>query len=131
MAKRKGNRSVPVQIALGSAADLLCMAALTAAASALVLGGVIGQGRIGTAALCANALAVFLGSLIAARGFSQKKLLLTLASAGGYVLLLLFGNLLFFGAPPTKALHLIGPALGAALLAALLANRRPKGRRRR
>ena len=79
MARKKGARSVPAQLAIGSAADLGFLLVLTAIASALVLSGVIGQGSIPTASLCANALAAFAGSLIAARGFSQRRLLSTLA----------------------------------------------------
>ena len=131
MGKKKSVRSVPVQIAIGSAADLCCMLALTAIMAGLVLGGAIGQGSIRTAALCANALAVFLGSLLAAKGFSQRRLPMTLASVGGYLLLLLLGNLLFVGAAPTGALAVCLPSIGAAILAALLASRKPRPRRRR
>lgn len=131
MAKKKVRRSMPVQIALGSVLDFAFMAALTAAASWLVLGGLIGQGRIGEAALTANALAVFLGSLFAARGFAQKKLPLTLASAVGYLVLLLLGNLLFVGAPAGGWMLVVLPTMGAAALAALLASRKPKAKRRR
>lgn len=131
MARKKGTGSIPAQIALGSAADVLCMLALTALASALTLGGAIGQGSIQMAALAANALAVFLGSLFAARRFAQRKLLFTLASAGGYLLLLLLGNLAFVKGMPEDVLRVMLPALGAATLAALLASRKPKTRRRR
>ena len=131
MGKKKAVRSAPVQIAIGSAADLGFMLALAAIMSALVLGGAIGQGSVRTAGLCANALAVFLGSLIAAKGFSQKRLPLTMASTGGYLLLLLFGNLLFVGTAPTGALAVVLPSAGAAFLAAMLASRKPKTRRRR
>ena len=131
MGKKKAVRSAPVQIAIGSAADLGFMLALMAIMSALVLGGAIGQGSVQTAGLCANALAVFLGSLIAAKGFSQKRLPMTLASAGGYLLLLLLGNLLFVDAAPTGALAVVLPSAGAAFLAAMLASRKPKTRRRR
>ena len=55
MARKKGARSVPAQLAIGSAADLGFLLVLTAIASALVLSGVIGQGSIPTASLCANA----------------------------------------------------------------------------
>ena len=72
MARKKGARSVPAQLAIGSAADLGFLLVLTAIASALVLSGVIGQGSIPTASLCANALAAFAGSLIAARLFAAK-----------------------------------------------------------
>ena len=131
MSRKKGTGSIPAQIALGSAADILCMLVLTAIASWLVLGGAIGQGRIRTAALAANALAVFLGSLFAAHRFAQRKLLFTLASAGGYLLLLLLGNLAFVKGTPDGLLWVMLPALGAATLAALLASRKPKTRRRR
>ena len=131
MARKKGTGSIPAQIALGSAADILCMLILTAIASVMVLGGTIGQGSIQTAALAANALAVFFGSLFAAHRFVQRKLLLTLASAGGYLLLLLLGNLAFVKGMPEGILRVMLPALGAATLAALLASRKPKTRRRR
>ena len=104
MGKKKAARSASVQIAIGSASDLVCMLALTAVMAALTLGGAIGQGSIRTAALCANALAAFLGSLLAAKGFSQRRLPMTLLSVGGYLLLLLLGNLLFVGAAPTDGL---------------------------
>ena len=71
MGKKKAVRSVPAQIVIGSASDLVCMLALTAVMAALVLGGAIGQGSIRTAALCANALAAFLGSLLAHRGMAH------------------------------------------------------------
>ena len=45
MARKKGARSVPAQLAIGSAADLGFLLVLTAIASALVLSGVIGQGN--------------------------------------------------------------------------------------
>ena len=126
MGKKKAARSASVQIAIGSASDLVCMLALTAVMAALVLGGAIGQGSIRTAALCANALAAFLGSLLAAR-----RLPMTLASTGVYLLLLLLGNLLFVGAAPTDGLAVCLPSIGAAILAALLVSRKPKTRRRR
>ena len=131
MARKKGTRSVPVQIAIGSAAGLALMLALTALASVLVLRGVIGQGSIPAAGLCASALAAFAGSLFAAKGFAQRRLLYTLASTGGYLLLLLLGNLLFVSAPPGGILWVAVPALGAAIFAALLASRKPKRSRRR
>lgn len=94
--------------------------------------GVIGQGSIPTASLCANALAAFAGSLIAARGFSQRRLLSTLACTAGYLLVLLLGNLLFVSAPPDGVLWVAAPALAASTLACLLVSGKPKrGRRRR
>lgn len=132
MTKKRGTRSIPAQLAIGSAADLSFLLVLTAIASALVLRGVIGQGSIPTAGLCANVLAAFAGSLIAARGFSQRKLLYTLACTAGYLLLLLSGNLLFVSAPPDGVLLVAAPALAASTLACLLTSRKPKhGRRRR
>ena len=131
MGKKKAARSASVQIAIGSASDLVCMLALTAVMAALVLGGAIGQGSIRTAALCANALAAFLGSLLAAKGFSQRRLPMTLASTGVYLLLLLLGNLMFVGAAPTDGLAVCLPSIGATILAALLVSRKPKTRRRR
>ena len=111
MARKKGARSVPAQLAIGSAADLGFLLVLTAIASALVLSGVIGQGSIPTASLCANALAAFAGSLIAARGFSQRRLLSTLADG---------------------VLWVAAPALAASTLACLLVSGKPKrGRHRR
>ena len=114
MGKKKAVRSVPAQIVIGSAAELGFMLALTAVMAALVLGGAIGQGSIRTAALCANTLAAFLGSLLAAKGFLQRRLPMTLLSVGGYLLLLLLGNLLFVGAAPTDGLAVCLPPIGAA-----------------
>lgn len=132
MARKKGVRSIPAQLAIGSAADLGFLLVLTAIASALVLSGVIGQGSIPTASLCANALAAFAGSLIAARGFSQRRLLSTLACTAGYLLVLLLGNLLFVSAPPDGVLWVAAPALAASTLACLLVSGKPKrGRHRR
>ena len=131
MAKKKGTRSVPVQIALASAGELFCMLALSAIAAALVRAGIISQGSMKTAALCASAIAVFLGSLFAAKGFVQKKLPLTMAACIGYLAALLLGNLLFAKGAPQGVLLVAGPALGAALLAALLAGRKPKPKYRR
>ena len=131
MGKKKAVRSVPAQLGIGCAAALGCLLALTAVRAALTLGGAIGQGSIRTAALCANALAAFLGSLLAAKGFSQRRLPMTLASTGVYLLLLLLGNLLFVGAAPTDGLAVCLPSIGAAILAALLVSRKPKTRRRR
>ena len=56
---------------------------------------------------------------------------MTLLSVGGYLLLLLLGNLLFVGAAPTDGLAVCLPPIGAAILAALLVSRKPKTRRRR
>ena len=131
MGKKKANRSVPVQIAIGSAADMLCMLALTAIAAGLTLGGVIGQGSVRTAALCANALAVFLGGFLTAKRAVQRRLPIVLAGAGGYLALLLIGNLLLVRAAPADVPAVILPAVGAAVLAALLASRRPARKRRR
>ena len=132
MARKKRARSVPAQLAMGSAADLGFLLVLTAIASALVLSGVIGQESIPTASLCANALAAFAGSLIAARGFSQRRLLSTLACTAGYLLVLLLGNLLFVSAPPDGVLWVAAPALAASTLACLLVSGKPKrGRHRR
>lgn len=102
MARKKGARSVPAQLAIGSAADLGFLLVLTAIASALVLSGVIGQGSIPTASLCANALAAFAGSLIAARGFSQRRLHSTLACTAGYRWCALWQSL-FVSAPAGMA----------------------------
>ena len=131
MGKKKAARSVPAQIVIGSAAELGFMLALTAVMAALTLGCAIGQGSIRTAALCANALAAYLGSLLAAKGFLQRRLPMTLASTGVYLLLLLLGNLLFVGAAPTDGLAVCLPPIGAAILATLLVSRKPKTRRRR
>ena len=131
MAKKKGTRSIPVQIALASLGELFCMLALTAISAALVRAGVISQGSMEMAALFASALAVFFGSLMAAGRFSQKKLPLTMAACGGYLAALLLGNLLFTEGAPHGVLLVAGPALGAALLAALLAGRKPKPKYRR
>ena len=132
MARKKGARSVPAQLAIGSAAALGFLLVLTAIASALVLSGVIGQESIPTASLCANALAALAGSLIAARGFSQRRLLSTLACTAGYLLVLLLGNLLFVSAPPDGVLWVAAPALAASTLACLLVSGKPKrGRHRR
>ena len=131
MAKKKVQRSVPAQIMFGLAADTACLLAFLAIASALVLGGVIGQGSISKAALTANGFAVFAGSLIAGGGCAQKKLLMIMASCGAYVLVLLLGNLLFVSAPPSGILAVAGPAFCAALIAALLVSRKPKTKRRR
>ena len=132
MSSKKGARSVQAELAIGSASDLCFLLVLTAIASALVLSGVIGQGSIPTASLCANALAVFAGSLITARGFSQRRLLSTLACTAGYLLVLLLGNLLFVSAPPDGVLWVAAPALAASTLACLLVSGKPKrGRHRR
>lgn len=64
-------------------------------------------------------------------GVSQRRLPMTLASTGVYLLLLLLGNLLFVGAAPTDGLAVCLPSIGAAILAALLVSRKPKTRRRR
>ena len=129
MAKKK-TRSLPVQAALGAAKNILCVLVLAAALSALVLGGIIPQEAIGTAAVAANALAVFLGSLITAAGCAQKRLTLVLASCGGYLALLLLGNLLLIGQMQGWLL-IAAPSLGMALLAAVLASRKAKPKRHR
>ena len=131
MAKKKAPRSMPQQIALVCAADLVCMAVLTTAASALVRAGVIGQGIIRAAALAANALAVFLGSLLAVKGGAQKKLPAAMAGCAGYLVLLLLGNLAFVSTPPGGIVWVAAPAIGCAFLASVLASRSPKPRRKR
>ena len=131
MAKKKAPRSMPQQIALVCAADLVCMAVLTIAASALVRAGVIGQGRIHTAALAANTMAVFLGSLLAIRGCAQKKLPAAMAGCTGYLVLLLLGNLAFVSAPPGGIVWVAAPAIGCAFLASVLASRNPKPKHKR
>ena len=131
MAKKKGTRSTGVLLAMAAAGEVVLMLALSAISAALVKAGILAQSSIGTAGLGANALAVFLGSLLAARKFSQKKLPLTMAACGGYLALLLLANLLFLPGMPAGALGVICPAAAAALLAALLAGRRPKRRYRR
>ena len=131
MAKKKVQRSVPGQIAFGLAADAGCLLVFLTAASALVLGGMIGQGSIDRAALVANGMAVFVGSLLAGRFCAQRKLPMILASCGVYILILLLGNLLFVSAPPSGILAVAGGAFCAALIAALLSSRRPKSKRRR
>ena len=126
MAKKKGTRSTGVLLAMAAAGEVLLMLALSAASAALVRSGVIGQSNIGAAGLLSNALAVFLGSLLAAKQFQQKKLPLTMAACGCYLALLLIANLLFLPGMPAGALGVICPAAAAALLAAVLAGRRPK-----
>ena len=131
MAKKKGTRSTGVLLAMAAAGEVLLMLALSAISAALVRSGVIGQSSIGAAGLGANALAVFLGSLLAARKFSQKKLPLTMAACGCYLALLLLSNLLFLPGKPAGVLGVICPAALAALLASVLAGRKPKRRYRR
>jgi len=126
MAKKKGTRSTGVLLAMAAAGEVVLMLALSAISAALVKAGILAQSSIGTAGLGANALAVFLGSLLAARKFSQKKLPLTMAACGCYLALLLIANLLFLPGMPAGALGVICPAAAAALLAAVLAGRRPK-----
>ena len=128
MAKKKGTRSTGVLLAMAAAGEVVLMLALSAISAALVKAGILAQSSIGTAGLGANALAVFLGSLLAARKFSQKKLPLTMAACGGYLALLLLANLLFLPGMPAGALGVICPAAAAALLAAVLAGRKPKRR---
>lgn len=131
MAKKKGNRSVPVTLAMAAAGEVGLMLALSAASAALVKSGVISQSAIGTAGLASNALAVFLGSLLAARQLQQKKLPLTMAACGCYLALLLLSNLLFLPGMPAGMIGVVCPAAAAALLAAVLAGRKPKRRYRR
>ena len=130
MAKKKGNRSVPVTLAMAAAGEAGLMLALSAVSAALVKAGVIGQAGICPAGLASNALAVFLGSLLAARQFQQKKLPLTMAACGCYLALLVLANLLFLPGLPAGVLGVIFPAVFAALLAAVLAGRKPKRRYR-
>ena len=131
MAKKKGTRSTGVLLAMAAAGEALLMLALSAISAALVKAGMIGQSNIGAAGLVSNALAVFLGSLLAARQFQQKKLPLTMAACGCYLALLVLANLLFLPGLPTGVLGVIFPAVFAALLAAVLAGRKPKRRYRR
>lgn len=131
MAKKKRVRSVPAQLALGAGVNALCALALESVAAALVLGGVIGQGRISQAALAANALAVFVGSLLSCRMYAARKLWMTLGACGAYLLALLAGNLVAIDAPPSGFTLVTLPALAAAILAVLLAGRQGKGWHRR
>lgn len=128
MAKKKGTRSTGVLLAMAAAGEALLMLALSAISAALVKAGVIAQGSIGAAGLASSALAVFLGSLLAAKQFQQKKLPLTMAACGGYLALLLIGNLLFLPGMPAGMIGVVCPAAAAALLAAVLAGRKPKRR---
>ena len=132
MGKKKAVRSVPAQIVIGSAADLGFMLALTA-----IRGGAHAwrrdrAGEYPDSELFARthwrrSLEVFLRR----RGFRSGGFRLTLLSVGGYLLLLLLGNLLFVGAAPTDGLAVCLPPIGAAILAALLVSRKPKTRHRR
>lgn len=131
MAKKKGTTSAGVLLAMAAAGEVLLMLALSAISAALVKAGVIAQGSIGAAGAASSALAVFLGSLVAAKQFQQKKLPLTMAACGGYLAALLIGNLLFLPGMPAGAIGVVCPAAAAALLAAVLAGRKPKRRYRR
>ena len=117
---------MPVQIAKGIAVDCLCLLALVALGAALVRGGVVGQGSIGTLALVCSAAAVFLGSLIIAARSRQKCLAAAMTACSGYLLVLLMGNLLFVDTPPVGIGRIGCACLGAAALASLIAARRPK-----
>ena len=99
-------------------------------ASALVLGGVIGQAQIKTAALGAMTLAVFLGCRIGGRGAKEGKLPTALMQAGGFLIVLLLGNLLVFADVPSGALPVCGLSAAAAAVSALTASGRRKGKRR-
>ena len=131
MAKKKRTLTTPAQLALGAGINALCTLALLAAAAGLVLGGLIGQGSMDAAALAANALAVFLGSLLSVRRYPARKAVMCLGACGVYLLALLMGNLLFVKSPPSGFTLVTFSALAAALMAALLAGRPGKGRRRR
>ena len=127
--KKKGPERMPVQIAKGIVVDCLCLLALVALGAALVRGGVVGQGSIGTLALVCSAAAVFLGSLIIAARSRQKCLPAAMAACAGYLLvLLLMGNLLFVRATPGGFALVVVPAVLMAGLAAIVASRPRKKR---
>ena len=88
--------------------------------------------RAGEMLLAAGVIAglvAFLGALIAALHSGRRKLLCGLGAAGGYALVLLLGNLLFFGVHYGEALPVLLPLAGAGLLGALLGAGRRKKRR--
>lgn len=126
--KKKGPERMPVQVAKGIAVDCLCLLALVALGAALVRGGVVGQGSIGTLALVCSAAAVFLGSLIIAARSRQKCLPTAMAACGGYLLVLLMGNLLFVRATPSGFAMVVVPGVLMAGLAAIVASRPRKKR---
>lgn len=128
MAKKKGPEQMPVTIAKGTVANCVCLLVLAALGAALVLGGAVGQGSIGTLALVCSAAAAFLGSLITAARCPQKRLAVTMACCCGYLLVLLMGNLLFVRASPSGFALVVVPAIFAAGLAAMLASRPRKKR---
>lgn len=98
-------------------------------ASALVLGGVIGQSQIETAAVTAMTLAVFLGCRIGVRGAKEGILFTALMQAGGFLVVLLLMNLLLFADVPSGALPVCGLTAAAAAVSALTASGRRKGKR--
>lgn len=96
---------------------------LMAAASSLVLAGVLKPGGIAAAASVCAAAGAFAGALYTAKRRGTQKLVTGMALCGGFDLLLLFGNLLFVDMPPVGFAAICLPTLGAALIASVLASR--------
>ena len=96
---------------------------LMAAASALVLAGVLKPGGIGAAASVCAAAGSFAGALYAAKRRDTQKLVTGMVLGGVFDLLLLFGNLLFVDTPPVGFAAICLPTLGAALIACVLSSR--------
>lgn len=123
---RKKRNWLPLQLAAAMPLATLALAALTAR---LILSGKLQENSLPFAAGIIAGLVSFLGALIAAMRSGQRKLLCGLGAAGGYALLLLLGNLLFFGVHYGNALPVLLPLTGAGLLGALLGAGHRKKRR--
>ena len=110
----------------GAALSLLLGAVLAALASALVLGGVIPQARLETAAQVCGVLAVFCGTLLAQRGQKERLLITGLLGCCLYLAVLLLIGLALPGSTENSFLLPAAFSLAAAAGACVLGGRKPK-----
>lgn len=94
---------------------------LALGAAKLILGGSIGEERMGACACAIAAVVAFSASLYVAACMPQKKIVWGMMTAATYGIFLLLGNLLFFGVAYGSVLPVLSCVLGAGLLGSFLA----------
>lgn len=117
MSKKGKGRSVAVQLLI---AMPLLTVGLSFAAAKMILSGTIGEENL---TLCAYVIAgtiSFVLSLYCAIRMPQKKALWGIGTAGCYAIVLLLGNLLFFGVGYGAILPMLGSVLGTGCIGSVL-----------
>lgn len=118
---RKGKsktKGIAIRVLIGLPVLTLLLAL---GAAKLILGGSIGEDRMGACACAIAAIVAFSASLYVAACMPQKKIVWGCMTAAIYGFILLLGNLLFFGVAYGSVLPVLSCVFGAGLLGSFTA----------